>query len=269
MSEFNPPQYPALATCLVLESRHALRAELEKDLKGIDLFLEIKVAASLAAARLSLEIEQIDCCLIGSGVSESSLREFLDWAEKGARSGDCAFVLVREERLRGEGIIGGHVQVYRPLTKAKLFDAIVRGIIAANRNSTWSAIFASSEFHRQFDDDTPNPLLAGSAKSSVNTPSLDAPWEAIGAHSRMTEEDVRRLFAEKNIFFHPDGEPSDELRGYAVKLFDALFPGGAPDNDRFVKHCWKAIYGWFENAPLGGFNEATEQLKMSIMQFRG
>jgi hypothetical protein len=269
VSERNPPQYPALASCLVLESRHALRQEFEKDIKSTDLFLEIKIAASIASARLSLEIEEIDCCIIGSGVSEGSLREFLEWAEKGARSKDCAFVLVREERCKGEGRIGGHVQVYRPLTKAKLFDAIVRGIVAANENSPWKSIFANSEFHRQFDVDTPNPLLATSAKSSVSVTSLEAPWEVLGASIKMSEESIRRLFQEKNIYFQPDGEPSEELRHYAVKLFDALFPGGAPNNDRFVKHCWKAIYSWFEDAPLGGFKEATEQLRMTVMQFRG
>ena len=38
---------------------------------------------------------------------------------------------------------------------------------------------------------------------------------------------------------------------------------------RFSLHCTKAVYAWFENAPLGGFKEATEQLRITILQFRG
>src|SRR5215475_13547633 len=91
------PNYPALSCCLLVDSRMGSRIDLEKDLKSNALFLEIKVAQSLASAKLALELEDIDACVLGSSVSLTALKEVLVWAPKDAKSKDCAFVLVMED----------------------------------------------------------------------------------------------------------------------------------------------------------------------------
>ncbi len=266
------PEYPALACCLLVDSRLSTRQELEKDLKSNALFLEIKVAQSLASAKLAMELEDMDACVLGAAVSPAAVKELLLWAPANARSKDCAFVIVAEAGappLDAAPESAAHSIVYKPLTKAKLFDALVRAVIAANKDSPWKGIFENSAFHRTFD--TENPLLAPAAKRSVNHDALKNPELSLGmtALDPTDTEAISQIFKEKNLVFSADGTPSPELRLAALNLLGSLFPNGMPENERFAKHCTKAVYGWFENAPLGGFKEASEQLRMTILQFRG
>jgi len=272
MSETPLPSYPALAACILVESRMGSRNELEKDSKATELFQEVKVAKSLALARITMQVENIDCCIIGPGISPSSATDFLSWAVSNSRSKDCAFVAISERESKVLFIdAGAHSQVWKPLTKAKLFDAIVRAVVAANKNSPWTALFSESEFHRQFDSEVASPLLISSARSSTNTNALDKPWEMIGlsVNELLDAEAAAKIFREKEIYFANDGSPSEELKRAAELLLARILPADAGQNSRFQTFCRNAVYTWFEDVPLGGFKEASEQLRMRILQFRG
>jgi hypothetical protein len=264
------PDYPALAAALIVDSRFGYRQELQKDISATSLFLEVKTAQSLATAKLTLELESIDVLVLGPNLSSASAESLLTWSLENSRSKDCAFVCVYDEKP--EQILSQcHASVWRPLTKAKLFDVIVRAVVCVNKDSTWSALFNNSDFHRQFDSDVISPLLAPSAKREISEKILNNPHDALGLGGllRATPEEISRVFKEKNLIFDVSGDPSAELREAAIKFIDALFPNGTSDNERFMKLCTKAVYAWFENAPLGGIKEANEQLKISIWQFKG
>lgn len=271
-NEKDLPQYPALASCLLVESRLGSRHELEKDLKSMDLFVELKVSKSLSAARLTLELEDIDCCVFGPYLTPSSIRELLSWAPEHAKSKDCAYIVISEEGSEERFIDdGAHSQVWRPLTKAKFFDAVVRAVVAANKNSSWKSVFENSEFHRNFDVEVASPLLASSAKREVIFDALQNPRSFLGSGAPVTDdlEEIQKFFEKTNLVFLDGGEPTPELKAAATTLLALLFPNGNPENMRFYKHCLKAAFAWFENAPLGGFSEATDQLRITILQFRG
>jgi hypothetical protein len=266
--EIKLPNYPALAAVLLVESRFGSRQALEKDLSATDLFLERKTAQSLATAKLTLELEHIDVLVVGPSLSNNAKDELLTWASANARSKDCAFLLIYETPPESVPPLA-HSYAVKPLTKASLFDAIVRGVVRVNKDSPWQAIFQNSEFHRQFDNSS--PLLASSAKRTVSGEAITNLEAVLGLHSllRATPEEVQKVFQERNLIFTSTGEPTAELRSAALKIMDSLFGAGLAENERFMRHCTKAVYAWFENAPLGGIQEANEQLKITIWQFRG
>jgi hypothetical protein len=270
-NEIKLPDYPAMAACLVIESRLVLRNELEKDIKSTALFDEVKIAKSLSIARMSLEMEEIDCCILGSSVSSQACRDLLGWAPGAARSKDCAYLVISDKNSKEIYIHdGAHGQTWQPLSKAKLFDAIVRAVVSANKNSAWRGIFEKSEFHRGFDNSTNNPLLIGAARSSVQSSALEKPWETIGLIDveSLDEEGIKKLFVKRNFVFFASGDCTSELKSAAETMLKSIL-GGSVENPRFEQYCRKAVYTWFEDAPLGGFKEATEQLRMRILQFRG
>jgi len=264
------PIYPALASALIVDSRLSSRNELQKDIIGTSLFLEVKTAQSLATAKLTLEMESIDVLIVGAHLSIESAEGLIEWATQNSRLKECAFVSVCNEKPK-KILVGAHTAVWRPLTKAKLFDTIVRAVITVNKDSPWSTIFKNSEFHRQFDSDAVSPLLASSAKREVSEAVLNNPETVLGFGNllKASPEEVKAVFTERNLLFNSSGDPSNELRSAAIKFLDALFPSGITENERFMKLCTKAVYSWFENAPLGGIKEANEQLKISIWQFKG
>jgi len=266
----NLPDYPALASVLIVDSRLSARNELQKDITGTSLFLEVKTAQSLATAKLTLEMESIDVLILGSHLSRPSAEELIKWAIENSRLKECAFVSVCENRP-AKILAGAHSAVWKPLTKAKLFDAIVRAVVTVNKDSPWGTIFKNSEFHRQFDSEAMSPLLASSAKREISDEVLKSPETLLGFGDllKATPEQVKAVFREKRLLFNSSGDPTPELRIAAVKFLDALFPSGVTENERFMKLCTKAVYSWFENAPLGGIKEANEQLKITIWQFKG
>lgn len=268
--EMKLPEYPALASALIVDSRLNSKNELVKDITGTSLFLEVKSAESLATAKLTLELESIDVLVIGPNLRSSAAEALIVWAKENSRLKECAFVVVSE--IKPEKLLAGaHAAVWKPLTKAKLFDAIVRAVVLVNKDSPWSLIFKNSDFHRQFDSDVVSPLLAPSAKREISESALNNPEVALGLSKllKADPEDVGAVFIQRNLVFDSTGDPSLELKTAANALIDWLFSDGRSDNERFMKHCTKAVYSWFENAPLGGIKEANEQLRISIWQFRG
>ena len=207
---------------------------------------------------------------LGSHLSASSAESLISWTIVNSRLKECAFVSVCESKPE-KILTGAHSAVWKPLTKAKLFDAIVRAVVSVNKDSPWSAIFKNSQFHRQFDSDVASPLLASSAKREISEEALSSPEKLFGFEEllKAPPEVVKAVFEGNNLCFDLHGDPTQELRAAAIKFIDALFPSGTSDNERFMKLCMKAVYSWFENAPLGGIKEANEQLKISIWQFKG
>ena len=269
------PDYPALAAALIVDSRLSSKTELQRDILGTSLFLEAKTAESLATAKLTLELESIDVLIIGSHLRATAAETLIAWTKENSKLKEIAIVVVSETQP-DKLLLGAHSGVTKPLTKAKLFDAVVRAVVAVNKDSPWSAIFKNSEFHRQFDNrqfdsDTASPLLASSAKREISEAALNNPEAVLGFSNllKASPEEVRAAFIERNLLFDINGDPTSELRKAAIMFIDSLFPAGMSGNERFMKLCTKAVYSWFENAPLGGIKEANEQLKISIWQFKG
>jgi hypothetical protein len=264
------PNYPALSAALVVDSRLSSKNELQKDVAGTSLFLEVKTAESLATAKLTLELESIDVLVIGPYLRPAAAEALMAWAKENSRLKECAFVVVSETKPE-KLFIGAHCGVWKPLNKAKLFDGIVRAVLAVNEGSPWSAIFKNSGFHKQFDSDVISPLLASSAKREVSENALKSPEAILGITHllKASPEEVRAAFIERNLIFDSLGDPTNELRAAAITFIDSLFPAGLSGNERFMKLCTKAVYSWFENATLVGIKEANEQLKISIWQFKG
>ena len=136
------PPFPALESCLIIDSRHAYRVELHQKLKSTLLFEVLREPETLEQGMRALRTELFDACIVGASVARGKASPFIEEARGASRSKDCAFVRFRntDPASLSEPPTNAHLELSWPCTRRTLFDSMVHAVIAANASSPWSAL---------------------------------------------------------------------------------------------------------------------------------
>ena len=301
------PQYPSLARCILIDARHGSRFELSKDLRSSLLFSQVFEAKSLSGALSTLEFEEMDACFLGPSVTPDKAFDFLKRAKDSVRSKDIAFIAVlnrgeedNEEKLLGAGV---HGVVKRPCTKLKLFDWVVRAVVAANGNGAWAAIFKQSG-HDKLEiadvfavkpkgDVTVNSTAPSSERNENNAaaPAAVQPPKSNAAsaspqHSNAIEDvmfaaitkaaapelqEIVKGIESGEYRLDPAGNPTGRAKEAIAKLVAGVVDKVDPkdsETERFAGFFEMALLQWFIDLIKTDAQEATSRLRQTLLTFK-
>jgi hypothetical protein len=144
MLEIGNIKFPPLHLALVIESRFNLRRDIAHLIRSLLMFEDVIEAKSVSDGYGIVDLRAVDCCILGVGLNETSASAFADRGKNSAMSKDCAFIklVAREEQLQETESFD--IILEMPTTKAKLAEAVIRGVLSANKNSPWSGILLNS-----------------------------------------------------------------------------------------------------------------------------
>lgn len=138
------PHFPALAQCMLVESRLSSRQEIKKDIQASALFEVTVEAGSVPKGLGMLETQDVDACFIGPSVSIEKAVELLKMKESNIHYKDCAFICIVDAGSdRKEPLLeaGAHGVLERPYSKLRFTEGVVAAVISANKNSPWRSLF--------------------------------------------------------------------------------------------------------------------------------
>ena len=129
---------------MVIESRFSLRRDIVHLIQSLYMFEDVLEARSISDAYGIIDLRAVDCCILGVGLNETNASSFAHRGKSSAMSKDCAFIklIVRDEKLHDAESFDLILEM--PTTKAKLAEAIIRGVIRANKSSPWSGVLLNS-----------------------------------------------------------------------------------------------------------------------------
>lgn len=215
LSEQARPAYPALAACLVVESRTSYRSELRNKLNATQLFEQLVEPINLEEGLQSLRTRSFDACIIGASVTPRSTAWFLGAAST-SRAPECAFLRIRraDRPPLSELHVAAHGELDWPCTRQALFDSMVAAVLSANSSSPWGKIARDAE----------RPVVEvrigrGIASMLSDTDSLLSEI-ASGLQSGRYRLDNR-------------GEPTEMTRAALTRVVDSILgsPGTAPEDE--------------------------------------
>ena len=259
-NEFSQSKYPALSTCLVVDSRLGSRHAIVKDIKSSDLFEQIIEAVSLADALLILEKGGVDACFMGPSLSAPALSAFIEQAKRLTTTEDCAFISIigndspEAKKFKNSGI---HAFIPRPYSKKTFTELTIEAVISANADGIWAGISLKS-------------LAQG---FTVLDKKKDAGALLAAAAMRKTSAGLKRIVADYHqhlLGLDPYGEPSaqawkmlDDLRQEALANFQ-----GHPDIESFSQFLRSILGEWFVDLAQTNDRIALENMKRKIMAYR-
>lgn len=163
------PPFPALESCLIIESRHAFRVELQQKLKSTLLFEVLREPETLEQGLRALRTESFDACIVGASVARSKASPFIEEARGASHSKDCAFVRLRpnDPISLTEPPTNAHLELSWPCTRKTLFETMVHAVIAANAQSPWTVLAKKYEIELPSSDQV--IALAGTMRVDEST----------------------------------------------------------------------------------------------------
>ncbi len=213
-------QFPALARCILVESRFSSRRSIERDLRATQLFENIVEADSLDHGASSIRDSDADACIVGPSVTLERADQFIESLSDRTRSEDCAFLrLVAPERA-DEECGKSHVVAAYPRSKAQFADSVVEAVVKANASGAWAALRAKYQMESgaQLSRPTATPTLSPmginpsfpvetgvSEKNPAARPSRVA--EVVAQSNRALDRLTSGVY-----FFRPDGLPTSTTK---------------------------------------------------------
>lgn len=137
-------KFPPLHLALIIESRFNLRRDIVQLAQSLYMFEDVLEGKSISDGYGIVDLRAVDCCILGIGLNETNAGSFADRGKSSAMSKDCAYIklIARGEHLEDPNSFD--VILEMPTTKAKFAEAIVRGILSANKNSPWHGILLNA-----------------------------------------------------------------------------------------------------------------------------
>lgn len=261
--------------CVIIDARHSSRGEIVRDVKASALFENIFEAKSIGdGLKLVSESEnklvarqEVDACILGPSVSLESAAAFFKDARAASVSKDTAFIaLVPADRPGKEMLLesGAHRVIEFPCTKKTFSEGIVRGVIAANKDSPWTSIVLRA--------DAENVGLFGDEASPSAPRTKDDPHSLANILRKVTPE-MKRLAAEvESGELVPDdnGKPSAQARAAASALTKRLFDGSdkTPELAAFAEYFEESLLTWLLDLRSLPAREASNILHRSLLGWK-
>lgn len=266
------PEYPALARCIVVESRFSSRHEIVKDIKASALFEEIVEAGSIDNALEVIKVEDIDACFIGRAVSHERAEEFVREASSFGHAADCAFIAVVDKGTEFGAILlsaGVHAIVDWPCSKKEFTDRVIEGVIKANKNTIWHSIF----LERQRIEENALGSLGKGAPNKKKPVKLAATmsWEErLENLPQILDEELRNFADEIERGLHAldaKGAPtSKSLQAIREVVERVVGPRGvnAERREEIAVLLRRTIHQWFLDFRLMTYEQASAKLLESV-----
>jgi len=274
---FQPP-FPALHQCVNIDSRHGSRVEINKDLKASHLFENLIEAKSIDDGMRVVESHAVDACFLGPSLSLEKASAFLRRAAKSSYSKDITFVSlvpIGHPYKNELEVAGAHAIIEFPCSKAKFTEAVVRGVIKANKNSPWTGILLNAEQNNinlfaepGYGKDGKKIEAEPAKETKTQTPML-ASLNISSLVDRLAPE-MHTLIADiDSDGFDLTGKPSEKVAKAIAKLVDSLMATGANvgKSEKFRSYFEAALNEWFVDLKQLGPQSATSELKRKLRAF--
>lgn len=252
------PEFPPLSRCLLIDSSHRSQQDVLKSLKASNLFEDVLQAGSIPDAKNKLSSLLFDACFLGPSISQALALSFHNDALSGTLSDDCAFILIRKSlgdvKKNSEDNLTFstyHSIIHTPCSKREFFEGTVRGVLTANKNTTWPGVkIGDDDIVYILESGNWTPILKEEAKYQGGL-SID--------FSLSPEPHCIELFCEKVQKTHPD-----KLSLILKKL---LSESASEANNDFPLFFIQAIKEWKEELEFSTLKEASSNLKHRLLSY--
>jgi hypothetical protein len=156
------PRFPALSSCLLIESSHKSKSEIKKSITATDLFENITLAKSLSDGLQSVTLQPYDACIIGPSLSPESVETYIHELRAASVSEDCAIIVAAKTGTDTASFSHADAVFYVPASKLSFFENIVKGIIISNRGSVWPGVRLNDEGKIEVQQDGTWKVLSSS-----------------------------------------------------------------------------------------------------------
>lgn len=278
---FEFPQFPALAKCILVDARLGSRGEIVKNIKASSMFMEIVEAKSVQNGLGMLEAQETDALFLGPSVTIQTMLDFLAEGGKRARSGDCAFMAIVEATTDDEQIsalfaAGAHNVLKQPFSRARFFEAVVHAVVRANANSPWTSLF-NQAVEAGLMEALPVALVADTADAIGTVTQLGAPEEesenpAVAA-MRSSSGRLKDIVAgvDRGVYsLDMTGVPTPRSAEALNDVVDAMLSSTSLDETEaqsFRRFVTASLFQWFVDLVLEGKSVAAERLKNSLSTY--
>lgn len=281
MSEVpSSPSYPALNSCVLIDSRMSSRIELKSYIVSTNLFENIIEPESINAGFKVIMSEEVDTCIFGPSVKSENVKGFLIDLQISDYKGDCAFLSTYRAGEKEE-IENIHAQVEFPCSR-QIFNA---GIVQALQNANGGYLPPP----KRKDPITGETILLKDALDkldfgesvSIASKSQDDPnyGESISISSKVSIETFTQQASElakvldgldpHNLMFRPNGTPSSVTSDTVKNLISKVFPSTKSGSDLtdFKCNLELLLYTWIQNATQSGRKVANSKLREGILAY--
>jgi hypothetical protein len=272
-NNFVLPPYPALQRALLVDSRHASRFEVAKDLRGVALFETVIEAPSLNDAHVMLQCQEVDVCFFGPSISKERCVKMVEAAKKSAISKECAYIAILNPGNEAKPFLlenGLHAIIFRPSNKMKISEGVVTGIVAANANGTWAKIYKNFGKNVFVPPTHPTLLQMQYAKSGGSVLGSDAVSQVM-VTSQQSLMAMEAGLKSGLYGVNEKGEFTKETNHAIDKAIDETIKNmhiGKAIVEDFSIFYREALKEWVVQLGEYSSREANENLRMKVLQYK-